>query len=218
MLCWIIPFMSEQHGRSLPDLSLLTTIPDQYTGIAGNVLQLFGALAERCPTFTNILLEPKIISCVFYPTFALIFLIVVSGAGILLYRKETRVIAAGLLLTGFLAWVFATGVTGNASPHDINAWLFIHIPLWRAFGDAGKWVAWLALVYSLLFGITLDQLSRLTYGYARYSLIIVAFILPILYTPTLFFGLDGRMSTITATQNQSMSALSDSPQCVITRP
>ncbi|HUP68539.1 MAG TPA: hypothetical protein VM142_01865 [Acidimicrobiales bacterium] len=199
-------FIVPSVGRSAnvrvgePDLVAYRTRADPTFGLAFNVAGLYGFWRP----------EPKLPKedVGGWPVF-LGAIVLLGGAGLWKAGRSrdeaSRHLAHMLAVGGAVGFVLALGDQGPTGP--AFRFLFDHLPGFAIMREPQKFVALLALAYAVGFGFAVNDLTRRTRGRrGRLAVGALAVGLPILYTPTLFFGLAGRVDT---TQYPSSWATAD---------
>lgn len=180
-------------GRPVPlqvgerDLMAFRTRADPTLGLAPNVAALHG--------FWRV--EPQL------PKQAVggwpLFLAAIVGLSVWgLWRasrdEATRQLAAVLVLSGLAGLFLAMGDQGPTGP--AFRWAFDHVPGFAIMREPQKFVALLALAYAAGFALAVDYLARTARRRkGRWAAACLSLVLPILYVPTLFFGLNGQIGT-----------------------
>lgn len=179
-------------GRPAPitvgpgDLAAFRTVGDPQLGLFANVAGLYGFWRRDAPL-------PK--DDVAGWSFFLVAIILVVAAGAYRARRvpEHRHLVAVVATAGLLGYFLALGDQGPTGP--VFRWLFVHLPGFAVMREPQKFVALVALAYAVLFGFGADSVISGTgrhWGKVAAGAAIAA--LPLSYTPTLFFGLAGRIS------------------------
>ncbi|HVE47619.1 MAG TPA: hypothetical protein VNA57_12840 [Acidimicrobiales bacterium] len=169
------------------DVSSYRTRADPALGLAVNVAGLYGFWRP----------EPRLPKqdVAGWPLFlGAIGLLAAYGLSRARRDEATRHLASAVALSGVTGFFLALGDQGPTGP--LFRFLFDHVPGFAIMREPHKFVALLALAYAAGFGFALEDLGRRMEGRrARIALGVLALGLPILYTPTLFFGLAGRVKT-----------------------
>lgn len=167
------------HGH----LEAFRTRPDPGLGLAVNVAGLYGFWRVE-PTL------PKQ-EVAGWPVF-LGAIVLLAGAGLRrAWREdETRHLAHVLGVSGVAGLFLAMGDQGPTGP--VFRWLFDHVPGFEIMREPQKFACLLALGYAVGFAFAIENLARgaIRKG-ARVAASALAVVLPLLYTPTLLFGLAG---------------------------
>jgi len=153
-LYWVVPYVLNPGSSPLQVFTkehwgAFETSTDSLLGTSGNVLALYGFWGESYP-WMQTLLSPKETPIVFFPALLTLLALVMTSATTLLRARETRTFALILVGIGAAAFVFSVGLAPSFF-HELNLWLFQHVPFWSGFRDTEKWSMWLALTYAYLF-------------------------------------------------------------------
>lgn len=201
---WVVPLLLG-HGFEASVISQVgpgqlrayAAVPDPQLGLVPNLLGLYGFWAEQTGRFTSM----KEFAPLWPLVLAGVLAVSAWGAVPALRARESRAWVAGLLLAGLIALVLEVGVS-----HPLTAglvgWLDSAFPVYRGMRDAGKWAALLALVYSQLFGLgvneIVDRVTRIRppavgaeWIAAAAAGLLVA--LPLYYGNGLLFGMHGEI-------------------------
>jgi len=198
---WLIPLYLNQGNSILniinqQHIQAFRTASDDTVGLSANVALMYGFWLEREPWIEDFVVPKDVRGLTWW-----ISLFVLMGlVGLGLYRglkdRTQRFTSWLLVLFGIMAFVFSSGV-GDGSSRAFNQWLFDTIPFWSGFRDSQKWSGFLMLTYSMAAGLGLQYLLGLLKRRIVSPLVfLVACALPILYTPTLLFGLAGQLQVV----------------------
>lgn len=170
----------------LRDLVAFRTSGDARLGLFANVAALYGFWREEPP-----LPKGDVPGWPFF--MAAILLVALAGA----YRSwripERRELLAVVGIAGAFGYFLALGDQGPTGP--VFRWLFLHLPGFAIMREPQKFVALVALAYAVMFGFGAEALvSGVQHHWRRIAAGVAAAALPLCYTPTLFFGLSGRIS------------------------
>jgi len=101
-----------------------------------------------------------------------------------------------LLVLGFAAALATLLALGNSGPTGpLFVWLFDHLPGFKVMREAQKFILLLALFYAFCFGHGMAELvRRATTKAVVISFAALAFAVPAIFTPTLFWGFAGRIT------------------------
>ena len=104
-----------------------------------------------------------------------------------------------LLITGVVGFLLALGNQGPTGP--LFTWLYFHVPFFAVMREPQKFLMLLALAYAVFFGWGVEHLSKLGLSSKKIGTYVMAvglgIVLPIAYTPTIFYGLSGQVSPST---------------------
>ncbi len=183
---WIAPLAAgtSTQGRAVAafagdDRKAFATAGGDTVKRIGNVLQLRGFWAEDRNLYQ--LPQNKL------PGWPLVMLSlwVLAGIGaIAWWRQGQRAVTALLVTAGLVAVLLsATG---------LNGWVSVHLPLLSGFREPQKFVGLLALTYAVTIGqgaaVVLGRLHERAAHTALSGAAVVILLLPLLYTPTMFWG------------------------------
>lgn len=210
----VLPHM----GTTLPvninqgSLAAFRTTADPRLGLIINVLGLYG--------FWRIGPGPVLPKAYIsgWPFFLVAILLVAAiGARSLLgSRKEQnsddtppRLVATALLVSGVLGVLLAMGDQGPTGA--LFRWAYIHVPFFNMMREPQKFLMLYALALSIFFGngVTLlmanaAKLKRVMYFVTG---LILCVAIPLLYTPTIFGGLNGQIALAKIPQSWSQANL-----------
>lgn len=167
------------------DVLAFRTRPDPGLGLAGNVAGLYGFWRGE-PDL------PK--SAVGGWPFVLAAIAVLAGVGLWRAARDAsrRPLALTVALAGVAGFVLALGDQGPTGPAFRFA--FDNVPGFAVMREPHKFVALVALAYAVGFGFGVEHLVRLARRpWRRLAAGALGIALPVLYTPTLFFGLGGQV-------------------------
>lgn len=171
------------------DLTAYRTRADPSLGLAVNVAGLYGFWRP----------EPKLPKkdLAGWPLF-LGGIVLLAGSGLSRARRSgseaSRHLFGVLAVSGVLGFFLALGDQGPTGP--AFRLLFDHLPGFAVMREPQKFVALLALAYAVGFGWALDDMARRARERKTFLAVgALAVGLPVLYTPTLFFGLAGRVES-----------------------
>jgi hypothetical protein len=171
------------HG----DLEAYKTAGDPIWGLFVNVAGLYGFWRESSTTTPKSDLSA-------WPVI-LLALLIVAGVGIAAaWRKGHRQLAGVLVLTTVTSYFLALGSQGP------TGWLFTilydHLPGFNVLREPEKFVGLMVVGYAVAFGLGAEEMvARLTTPRSRAIAAIIALIIPLAYTPTIWWGLDGQLKT-----------------------
>lgn len=167
------------------DLASFRTAGDGRLGVFGNVATLHGFWRVEAP-------RPKD-EVPGFPLFMASILVVAAAGGRAAWRKpEARRVAALATGVGISGFVLALGDQGPLGP--VYRRLFEDLPGFSIMREPQKFAALLALGYAVLFGFGAERLVDRTGGHrARRAWAAAVVVLPMLATPTLFWGLSGHL-------------------------
>jgi hypothetical protein len=203
---WVGPFLVGKGAESVfiagtgaGQLHAYAAVADPNLGLLPNLLGLYGFWAESSGRFTSMK--------AFVPLWpiALVAIVGVSAIGAVgVVRgsdRKLRAWVAALAVAGVAALILEMGVS-----HPLTAglvqWLDSSLPVYRGMRDAGKWAALLALVYSQLFGLGVNEITERIrklelqptnvewVGVTAVGLLIA---LPLYYGNGLLFGMHGEI-------------------------
>lgn len=184
-------FIVPSIGRPAPvrvgqtDLVSYRTRPDPTLGLALNVAGLYGFWRA----------EPKLAKqdVAGWPVF-LAAIAVLAGTGLWKASRleGSRHVALVVALSGAAGLLLALGDQGPTG--GVFRGLFDHLPGFAIMREPQKFAALLALAYAVGFGFGVEALARrVQAGGPRLAASALAVAVPVLYTPTLFGGLAGRV-------------------------
>lgn len=190
------------------------TDDDPFVGTLGNVALLYGFWAERYYHLEQFVTPAQ------YPLIALAGLcglVVLVGVGVvtLLRNPVQRVYALGGLGLAVIAVMFSAGIA-TSPVQGLNVWLFEHVGFWSGFRDTQKWSAFVVIVYAVCVTAGTAVLLRMMRerAWAQRSVLVAALCVPILYTPTMAFGLMGQVQPVwyPASWHEANAAMTASAQ------
>lgn len=108
-----------------------------------------------------------------------------------------RHLALVLVVTGLAGYFLALGDQGPTGP--IFHWAYFHVPFFQVMREPQKFLMLTALAYSVLYGWGVERLSHARALQSRTSTAIgiLGVALPLMYCPTIFWGLAGQISPST---------------------
>jgi hypothetical protein len=204
-----------QIGTTLPvsigqgSLAAFRTTADPRLGLFVNVLGLYG-FWRRGP-------GPMLPKTFFtgWP-FLLLVILLVAGAGTYsLFRNRNEPnsheastsLAPALLISGILGFLLAMGDQGPTGV--LFRWAYIHIPFFNIMREPQKFLMLYALALSIFFGhgVNLLMTNAAKLKRAMYFLagVLLSIAIPLLYTPTIFGGLDGQIALSKLPQSWSQA-------------
>lgn len=200
-LYWLIPLYLNQGNPTLEvinqdHIEAFATASDDSFGLSATVALMYGFWLEHEPWIDRFVIPKDGQAIVWWG--ALVSLVSLIGVG--LYRglqdRSLRPVTTLLVLFAVTVFVFSSGV-GDGPFQTFNQWLFDNVPFWRGFRDSQKWSGFLMMSYSMVAGLGLSHLLGL---FQKRSIFVTTFVvacaLPILYTPTLLFGLAGQLQVV----------------------
>lgn len=134
----------------------------------------------------------------FWIVFFFALILIITGAVVMLRKKELRLNAILLVCIGALAYITALG-TSDTPLRAFNIFLYDHVPLWNGLRDSHKIVGILALVYAIFGGIGIDWLrekSEHSWGIFRHYTLILALIIPSLFGIYMWGGFHGQLKPV----------------------
>lgn len=181
-------------------------------GLLGNVAGLHGFWRQEVP-----LPRDEVPG---WPLFlAAILLVAVAGAAAGWRRAGDRRLVVVTAGAGAVGLVLALGDQGPTGA--VYRWLFLNVPGFEIMREPQKFAALLALAYAVLFGLGAEALvggaTGRASGRAWAALVLV---LPIAATPTLFWGLRGRVevSRYPAAWAEADLVMGDGPERILFLP
>lgn len=117
-----------------------------------------------------------------------------EGRNDIVRQPPQRDLAINMILLGIGGYVLALGDQGPFGA--IFRALYYHLPFFQIMREPQKFLMLLALAYAIFFGWGVDYMAAHRYFNTRtanVALTVLVAILPIAYTPTLFFGLWGQV-------------------------
>jgi hypothetical protein len=181
-------------------------------GVLGNVVGLHGFWRQEVP-----LPKDEVPG---WPLFlAAILLVAVAGARTVWRRGDDHrlVLVAGG--AGGIGVVLAVGDQGPAGA--VYRWLFVNVPGFEIMREPQKFSALVALAYAVLFGLGAEALVRGATGRVSGRMwAATVLVLPIAATPTLFWGLRGRVevSHYPAAWAEADRLMGDGPERILFLP
>lgn len=203
---WVAPLLIGQGaeatviaGTGAAELRAYAAVADPNLGLLPNLLGLYGFWAENTGRFTSMKAFVP-----FWPVVlaAVLAISAVGFVGVLRgVDRRLRAWVMGLVAVALIALVLEMGVS-----HPLTAWVVQRldstIPLYRGMRDAGKWAALLALVYSQLFGLGVNEiverirklkLAPTSVEWIGATAIGLLIALPLYYGNGMLFGLHGEI-------------------------
>ncbi len=189
---WLIPYLLNPKSSVITNFDrqnwlVFSTAPDQHLGTLLNVASLYGFWGESQP-WADYFLWPKDNFYLWVTIFLTILTLVLIGIYFTFKNKKQNQ-AIFFLIAGVLGLIFSCGL-GNTIFRGLNQWFFEHLWFWSGFRDSQKWSGLLLLSYAYFasFGIyfILNKLEKIKIP-VKY-LVTLVFILPILYTYTIWGG------------------------------
>ena len=166
------------------DLVAYRTSGDSTLALLGNVAGLHGFWRQEIPLPRD--------DVPGWPLFQGAIVVVGAAGAVRGWRRaEDRrlvAVAAGVGAVGFVLALGDQGPVGSA-----YRWLFVHVPGFEVMREPQKFAALLALAYAVLFGLGAQALVAGVRGRGRAFWTAAALALPVAATPTLFWGLAGRV-------------------------
>lgn len=191
------PFLA----RYSPALTTFRTSGDPHLGLFANLAGLYG--------FWRVVPGPQLPKNVISGWFFfLVALWVTIGAGIISGIQERREgtsdsglsrrkFSIALILVGVTGYLLALGTQGPTGP--LFSFAFNHIPFFSVMREPQKFLMLLAISYSVFFGWGVERILASRRNPKRLGSLVVGSILliglPFAYTPNLFGGLGGQLST-----------------------
>ena len=193
------------------DLTAFRTSGDGL-GLIGNVVGLHGFWRQEVPL-------PKD-DVPGWPLFLAAILVVAAAGAVAGWRRgddrRLVVVSGG---TGVIGLVLALGDQGPAGA--VYRWLFVHVPGFEIMREPQKFAALVALAYAVLFGLGAEALVRgTTRRVSGRAWAVAVLFLPIAATPTLFWGLGGRVevSHYPAAWAEADRLMGDGPERILFLP
>lgn len=191
---WIIPTLLKDTQRE----RLVNSFDERYflsfrtngandMGVVGNVLTMNGYWGDREDRYTL----PRDVIPLWPLFFFGIFLLAVAGLS--RSHKDSRV--QTLLIGAIVSAVLAIGIAAVPFSY-INDVFIRYLPFFRGFREPQKFVSLIVLFYAVTGGVGLANLlqNKVAKNY-RPWLIVLALILPFLYTPTFLWGFAGQLKS-----------------------
>lgn len=177
------------------DLSFFKTSSDDYFGTIGNVILLHGLWIEE-KELSNRFSFPKDNQPIFLLGSSLLFLLILFGIYDSFKYGKKRFEIILLTSIAIITFIFSVGV-GNTVFKDFNQFLFDNVFFWIGFRDSQKWSGFLILIYSIFF-ISGSEffVSKLKNKNYKNIVLTIIFLIPILITPNMFFGLNSQLDTV----------------------
>jgi hypothetical protein len=175
------------------DLYIYRTLGDPHLGVFFNVLSLYGFWQ------TGFLL-PKDFN-VYWPFLTILVLIFsLIGEWYLIKKRDILAITLAVL---FVPIVFISVGYSSDFTRPIFVFFIDHLPLFKGFRDSSKFIGIIAFTYAFLLPIgvreTAKYLGSITFiGFKKYTspfLLVIAFVIPLLMTNTLFWGFHNQLAT-----------------------
>jgi hypothetical protein len=198
-------------GRA--DLKAYATVSDPKLGLMGNVAALYGywRLEPKLPKNEN-------------PGWNIVVttMIIVGTVGFWRSCRDSRrrPTVLTLLMAGIIGYFLSLGTSGPTGAAFL--WMFNHVPGFAVMREPMKFDVLLALFYAAIFGYGVQELVERTQGLRSVkALFAVALVLlPIASTPTLLWGLWGRLqpSHIPTDWYAANSAMGSGPGKVLVLP
>jgi hypothetical protein len=203
---WIVPLLVGNGaeaaviaGTGAGQLRAYAAVADPNLGLVPNLLGLYGFWAENAGRFTSmkafVPIWPVILAAILAVS-ALGFASATRGRD-----RGLRAWVIGLVVAGALALVLEMGVSSPLTAGLVQ-WLDSTFPIYKGMRDAGKWAALLALAYSQLFGLGVNEIverirkldlpaQRIEWVNATAIGLLIA--LPLYYGNGLLFGMHGEI-------------------------
>ena len=112
-------------------------------------------------------------------------------------QVDQRRLAISLLFVGVAGYFLALGDQGPTGA--LFLWAYDHVPFFAIMREPQKFLMLLALAYAVFFGWGVERLSQINFSPRKISAIASAALLgvalPLSYTPTIFNGLSGQITT-----------------------
>jgi hypothetical protein len=181
-------------------LRAYAAVADPKLGLVPNLLGLYGFWAENAGRFTSM----KAFVTAWPLILAAILVVSAFGAVAAMWGsdRKLRAWAGGLVVAAAIALILEMGISHPLTAGAVQ-WLDSTFPIYRGMRDAGKWAALLALVYSQLFGLGVDEIVgrirklELAPAYVEWvgaTAVGLLVALPLYYGNGLLFGLHGEIS------------------------
>jgi hypothetical protein len=198
-LYWIIPTFVTPQNRletfTADHEEVFRTANDEKMGTLVNVATLYGFWGEHEEWIERFVL-PKEHRLVFVPTALSLLSIVILGMCAGLCRKEKRSDLLFLAGIGLVSFVFSVGV-GESFLKPLNGWLFDNLTFWKGFRDSQKWSGVVVMTYVACFALGgAYLLGMIKNEKTRRCVLVTLCLVPILYTPTMLFGLNGQLRAV----------------------
>jgi len=196
---WVIPAVTAPTTAlstfTEGDWQAFSTASDPHLGTLGNVLALYGFWGAHEP-WGDDFVSPKANGPLWALGLVLVAGVVLLGTCKGLRERHARSIVGTLICVAMIAAVFSAGV-GSGFLQSFNVWLFEHVPFWKGFRDSQKWSAVLALVYVLLGGLgATTVVAQAKSNRLKRGVLVLLCTFPLLYTPTMLFGLNGQLRSV----------------------
>ncbi|MCL4414505.1 MAG: hypothetical protein M1522_07145 [Actinobacteria bacterium] len=122
-----------------------------------------------------------------------ILLVAAGGAYSSLRDPSRRPLAVVVLSSGAAGYLLALGAQGPTGA--LFRFAYLHVPLFALMREAEIFAALVALAYAVCFGWGIGYLVGLARARrGKVAAVALAFVLPLGYTPTIFWGLDGTVA------------------------
>jgi hypothetical protein len=168
------------------NLDAFPTVSDRDLGLYGNVAGLYGFWFELY--FPH----PKHRVSGWAVFFLALLIVICWGAARGITDRNFRRLSVVLIVSGLAGYFLAFGNRGPFGSTYI--WAFEEIGFFRVMREAAKFNALLGLAYAAFFGFGVESLTAAKRKSSLIALV-AAMTLPLMYTPTLFWGLAGNVQT-----------------------
>lgn len=191
---WLVPLLlgrgstaSVLHNYQNSDQLAFATVGGDVFGRALSVLGLQGFWLE----LRHMYYLPQDTIPLWRLLAAIIWLLVIAG-GVGMWRARQRFFADFFAITTVIATFFAIGMW--------NSWLAAHIPLFAGYREPGKFVAMVALSFTVFTGYGVSATMRYIYEqggkafFAFGSLLLL--LIPLVWTPTMLWGFNHQLMPV----------------------
>ncbi|HEY4161031.1 MAG TPA: hypothetical protein VGM08_03135 [Candidatus Saccharimonadales bacterium] len=191
---WLVPLLlghgtTDQAiaGFNTGDDQTFATLGGSVVGKVANVVRLQGFWAEGHGLF--VLPQTHVVG------WGLVVLLVwlLVGAGVVsAWRRQARCATAVLLVSAAVGVLLAIGVVNGPLEHAVR--------LFNGFREPDKFVGLVALAYAFFAAegvrAVIDRYERSKQPVRRAAVLCVALLLPVVLTPTMFWGFGGQLRTV----------------------
>lgn len=199
-LYWLIPIIFPDNSGigvfTAAHWEAFRTAGTGFFGALGNVLILHGFWQEHEYWKWGVFAIPKDNGLIFIGSMALALMLILFGLSHGLRERASRSKTFILLIFLLLAIIFSCGVGDGIFKH-FNLWIFEHVSFWKGFRDSQKWSAVVTLIYVLFMGLGVSRLVNMISNKLVTSFLFIVFgIVPLLITPMLLFGAQGKLKNV----------------------
>lgn len=198
---WILPIFfgnsvlkSAIDGFTRDDLTIFQSVPDKNLGLIFNLTSGFGFWPEVYDYF----ISPKNI-IFFWPLISLVIM-GISLWGLVTILKEKERSNYPFLIALIIIFLLSLDLAGGValkSFADITYFLYDKLPILRGFREPQKLVGIIMLCYAYFGSIGLDSLlNKVKKSFLFIVLCSLFFVLPFIYTPTIFAGFWGQLKPV----------------------